>query len=337
MPSDDRLSNVLDALRASVDVYAAALRTAGDRMDALLAASVAGEGDRRDALQLGEFAAGRIDVERFAALHASRWALDDCDRALLHEARCLVRDYATLDPHRLVVDVPTGGRISNAVAHAMAELGRPFGAAIVAEMLRRSRYEEDEHKAMLHSFPRHHWSRMERDASPPLVVLVDGADLWAGELTPFLDGNQRFALVVRGPAPPAALVRVITPGTLVFQTTSEAQLRELFATHQGMPSVGALVPEGAAEFVHAPDAGHAAHERLTITAKAKGSRKALPGWTMWQQEQELQQLVALATAPARVAAPASIGAAPVAEPADRLAAWLLSQSETVAQKAAGPQ
>lgn len=335
MPSDPRLSNVLDALRGSVDVYEAALRGAGDRMDALLAASVASEGDRRDALQLGEFATGRIDVERFSALHASRWALDDFDRALLSEARRLVQDQATLDPRRLVVDVPSGGRMSNAVAHAMAELGRAFGAALVAEMLRRGVYEEDRHKAMLHSFPRYQWSRMERDASPPLVVLVDGADLWAGELTPFLDGNQRFALIVRGPAPPAALVRVVTPGTLVFQTSSETMLHELFTKYQGVPSVGALVPEGAAEFVHAPQAGRAMHERLTIGAKPKGPRKALPGWTVWQQEQELEQLVALATPPAIVAATAGNGAAPVAEPADRLAAWLLSQSEAATPVAGG--
>ena len=50
---------------------------------------------------------------------------------------------------------------------------------------------------------------------------------------------------------------------------------------------------------------------------------------MWQQEQELEQLVALATPPPIVAATAGNGAVRVAEPADRLAAWLLSQSEAV--------
>ena len=326
MRSDDRLPNVLDALRGSVDVYQAALRAAGDRMDAMLATSVASGGERLDALELGEFATSRIDVERFAALNAARWALDDHDRALLAEARRLLQSFVTLDPLRLVVDVPSGGRMSNAVAHTLADLGRPFGAALIAEMLRRGRYEE-EHRPMLQGLPRHQWSRAERDASPPLVILVDGADLWAGELASFLDGDQRFALVVRGPAPPAALVRLITPGTLVLQTTSDATLRELFAKYQGMPAIGAIVPEGCAEFVHVPETGRATHERLRISAKPAGPRKSLPGWTMWQQEQELHQLMALATLPAPgVAGAAGNGAAPVAEPVDRLAAWLLSQS-----------
>ena len=332
MPSDEWVSTFQDALRGAIDVYQSALRGAADRMDALLAVSVANDDERRGAIELGEFAASRIDVERFAALNAARWALDDHDRALLSEARRLVQGFADLDPRRLSVDVPSGGRLSNAVAHALAELGRPFGAALVAEMLRRDRYEEDEHKPMLHGFPRHLWGRAERDASPPLLVSVDGADLWAGELAQFLDGNQRFLIVVRGPTPPAPLVRLITPGTLVFQTTNESTVRELFTKYQGVPSVGALVPEGAAEFVHVPEAARPMHERLTITATPKGPRKALPGWTQWQQEQELQQLTALATLPvAAAAAPAGNGAVRVADPADRLAAWLLSQSQTVPQ------
>ena len=165
--------------------------------------------------------------------------------------------------------------------------------------------------------------------SPPLVVTVDGADLWGAELAPYLDGNQTVVVIVRAPAPPAPLVRLITPGTLVFQTSSDETAAQLLTTYAGGPIVGAIVPEGCAEFVHAPDAGRALHERTSVSVKPSGARRALPGWTIWQQEQELQQLLALAAPPVPTTSPAANGATAVAEPADRLAAWLLSHADPV--------
>ena len=74
------------------------------------------------------------------------------------------------------------------------------------------------------------------------------------------------------------------------------------------------------------------HERLTIVARPQGPRKPVEGWSVWQQQQELEQLYALASAP--VAKPSVEAPAPTADPADRLASWLLSQSETIAPGAA---
>jgi hypothetical protein len=332
MPSDDRVPEIMRALRSTVDIYEAAIGAAMDRIDSLLACT--SDGDVRDSsLELGPFASGRIDAQRLAALNDDHQALDQADRAILGEARLVLQDHAGMNPRRLIVDVPSGGRMSNAVMQTFAELGRPFGAALVAEMLRRGRFDRDEHGSMLHAFPRYRWNRAERAASPPLVVVVDGADLWAGELTPFLDGNQRIVLIVRSPAPPAALVRVITPGTLVFQTSSDETAGALLTKYAGVPSVGALVPEGCAEFVHAPEAGRSTGERLTLTSRPQGPRKALPSWTLWQQEQELQQLLALAAPPpVSAAATTGNGAAPTPDPTERLAAWLLSQADTPAPR-----
>jgi hypothetical protein len=237
---------------------------------------------------------------------------------------------AVLRHDRFIVDVPPGGRISGAVGNAFAELGCSCGAMLVAELVRTGRYDEGQHSTMLHGFPRHRWSRAERSASPPIVVTLDGADLWAGEIAQYVDGNQKIVLVVRAPSPPAALVRLITPGTLVMQTSRLEALSTAMRTDG--PAVVALVPEGVAEFVHVPDARQALHERITISAKPQGPRKALQSWTSWQQQEELQQLMALAAPPpvtSGLTAATGNGATPPADPADRLAAWLLSHAVPV--------
>lgn len=164
--------------------------------------------------------------------------------------------------------------------------------------------------------------------SPPLVVTIDGADLWAGEIAQYLDGNQKLVLVVRSPCPPAPLVRLITPHALVMQTSSIDALSTAMQT-DGL-AVAALVPEGAAEFIHLPDGQRTIHERLRVSATPQGARKTLPSWSLWQQQEELQQLIALSTPPVALVRPEPIGngAKPTVDPADRLAAWLLSQAGT---------
>ena len=328
MPFEDRSPAILRALRGSVDVYEAAIRAAMDRVDSLLAWSANGEDPSRRDDDLGPFALDRIDVARFAALDAKHWLIDVNERSILLEARRVLGEYAALDPRRLIVDVPSGGRMGAAVMLAFADLGRAFGAMLAAEMIRRGRYDPAEHAPPSGGFPRYRWNRAERDAAPPLLVTVDGADVWAGDLAPFVDGSQRLMLLVRSPAPPAPLVRLITPGALVFQTSNDDTAVELLTKYSGAPSIGALVPEGCAEFVHTPGTGPAISQRTTVSVRPQGRRKPLPGWTLWQQDQELQQLLALAAPPpVAITSPAAEGHAATAEPADRLAAWLLAQAE----------
>ncbi|HET9984882.1 MAG TPA: hypothetical protein VFQ38_14890, partial [Longimicrobiales bacterium] len=134
-------------------------------------------------------------------------------------------------------------------------------------------------------------------------------------------------LVVRGPAPPAALVRLITPGVLVLQAASAEALAPL-AAGDG-PAVAALVPEGAALFRHAPAAAATGHARLTLDAVPEAAPRAIGAYTAFQQQEELRQLLELAAAPAwpepAAGAPATNGAGEFT-PADRLAAWLLKQA-----------
>ena len=328
MPSDARVLAALAAAEPQIRAFQAALAAAADRLDAQVEAAVEDPAHLRVATELGNFAAGRIDIARFAVLSREREALDDHELALLRRARDVLREQASLPLTRFVVDVPAGGRLGAALSHMFAELGAAYGAMLVAELVRTRRYEASEHSFLLHSLPRHQWNRAERAAAPPVVISVEGADLWAGEVAQYLDGGQKIILVVRAPAPPAPLVRLITPGTYVRQTTGGEHLVEALAVDA--PAVVALVPEGVAEFVHRPDGRQPMHERLTIDKRPSAARTALQSWTTWQQQQELAQLDALATVPTPVAALAMATAPPMpqpVDPADQLARWLLSRAE----------
>jgi hypothetical protein len=331
MPSDARTGAALELIEPAINAFKQAVAAAADRADSHLAASLAGSPMSQAAAELGEFAAGRIDVTRFAALSelTERPVPDDLEVSVLRRAAEILREQADLPPSRFVVNLPPGGRLANALGIQFDELGRAFGAILVAELVRNGRYDDADHSAILHGLPRHEWHRGERAVSPPLVVTLDGADLWAGEIAQFLDGNQKIVLIVRPPAPPAALVRLITPSTLVMQTTST----EILATalrFEGT-AVAALMPDGGgvAEFVHLPDPRLPVHERLQITTRPRGARKSLQSWSAWLQSQELEQLYALA-APPPVAEVGKENGAPKVDPAARLAAWLLSNVESPA-------
>jgi len=328
MLSDERVLAALRAVRGSIDAYRAAVGVAAERIESYLAMTADDPTHAREMERLGQFASDRIDIERFAALWGERAALDEFERALLARARDLLREAQHAADARFVHDVPTGGRLNLALGNTFAELGRPFGATLVAELVRSGRYDPAEHTVLLHGLPRHRWNRAERAVAPPVILTLDGADLWAGEAAQYVDGNQKMVLIVRTPAPPAALVRLVTPDTLVVQTTSVERMASSLA-HPG-PGVVALMPEGAAEFAHVPDARLPLHQRITIAAPPQGARKALPSWTAWHQDQDWQQLLAMSLAPSAAVSGMNGGGAPGGgggDDVDRLAGWLLAQAQ----------
>lgn len=322
MPSDAAATalEVLPVIAGAIAAFQSRAAAAADRIGEYLAANDATRSGTGEADHLGEFAAGRIDIERFTALREERVALDQSGQAALASAREVLRDAAARPGDRFIVDLPPGGRLTALLAQTFADLGRCFGAMAVAELARTGRLRAADME-LTQGLSRSRWTRAERGMSPPVIVTLNGADLWAGEVAQHLDGNQKIVLVVRPPAPPAALVRLITPGTLVLQSCSVAGLEPLTAAEG--PAIAALMPAGAAEFIHRTGAS-VAHERITITTKPAATRKAVEGWSIWQQQQELDQLYALAAAPV-------VGqdkpAPPAADPADRLAAWLLSHAD----------
>jgi hypothetical protein len=160
------------------------------------------------------------------------------------------------------------------------------------------------------------------------VITVTGADLHPGALADFCDGRAKLVLIVRAPCAPAALARLITPGVLVLQTVDGRGLDRVAACEG--PCVAALVPEGAACFLHDPAAGSEPWQRLTMGPLPKAPAHGLGGLSAWQMQEDLRHLATLAQSPFAAPAGASQAGGSAlgsADAVDRLSAWLLQGSE----------
>jgi hypothetical protein len=335
MPSDEHFARALEAVAPPVERFQSALATAVEEVRTYLST----HGSKRPTeangqTRLGHFAQGRIDPARFAALLEAQEPVDVRTLGRMERAfEALSAAAAGEETWR--ADVERGGDLRAAVARALDRIGRVFGAARVAERSRTGRYVEERDAALLDGIPFSAWSGGERLLAPALVVRVDGADLRAAALAEFLDGALKIVLLVRGEAPPAPLVRLVSPGLFVLQTNDVAELPAL-GKFDG-PGVAALLPDDAARFVHDPAAGPELHDRLTVQHLPDSEpTKALGGQSPFQQSEDLRQLAALAVRPAAPAAPAAAAAAsapaPAARPAgndpvDALATWLLAQAD----------
>ena len=108
------------------------------------------------------------------------------------------------------------------------------------------------------------------------------------------------------------------------QATDVAGLKSV--TKWDGPGIGAVVPDSAVRFVHDPNAGFDAAASLKIVHLPEGKRrKPMGGVSVWQQAEELLQVQALGKAP-EPAATAEEPEVPV-NPADKLAAWLLTRAD----------
>jgi len=334
MPSDDRVELALTALAGQRDAFRSALGTTVEQVQTFLAEhrQSPNGGVNRVAAELGPFAADRIDTDRLAKLFGGSLKLDTLTVETIEKARDTMNELSQRNHDLFLVNVHPGGDLRTAVAKALEEIGRAFGAVRIFELTRSGSYRGNEHARSLGSFPFQKWSKGERRLAPPLVVTVDGADLRAEMLTDFLDGSQKIVLVVRGACSPAPLVRLITPGTFVIQTHDGTGLDRL-ATHDG-PGIGALVPESAARFVHDPKGGPQLAARLTVEhLPATEPKMSVGGRSGSQQAEEIRQLRSLAaiTLGTKPAVGTEASATPVtpaapSDPVDKLAAWLLSQA-----------
>ena len=334
MPSDDRLSLALGAVQAARVAFQAALAASAEQVREFLRVQRSSSDNGRAsrlASELGSFAAGRIDPARLATVFHAATTSDPGAIAAVEQALGTLTSLAGRRLEAEVVEVPTGGDLHAAVVVAFEEIGRAFRAVRTFELARAGSRRPEEPAGAPEPLPYGGWSRGERRAAPPLVVTLDGADLRAGCLEPFLDGGQKILLVVRGACAPAPLVRCITPGAFVLQTADAAGL-DRFAAWAG-PGIAALVPETAARFAHDAAAGAALWERLTISfLPEREPRLSVGGISAAQQIEELRQLRLLAERPALPGTPAGApsegaAAAPGADPAGQLAAWLLAQAD----------
>jgi len=329
MPSDERTRDALAAVAAARDDFRSALVGTADQLRGLLLAQ-AGDADTeldRAAAELGTFAEGRIDVERFASLVASDEVLDEASRGHLARAVETLESLTTAGDDVFVVQVPAGGDLSETIARALGEAGRAYGAARTAELARTGRFKADEHSRWIDFFPPAEWSRNEREIAPPLVVSLHGEDFRAGGLADFLDGTQKIVLIVEGKSPPAALVRCLTPGVHVLQTDEPATLARIGETEG--PAIAALVPSDSARFEHRPGRDGSPGLRLTVEmVPEEDPKRSLGRISAFQQAEELRLLRVLTGATRSVGAggdgAAGADAAPATD-ADVLAAWILGQ------------
>lgn len=333
MPSDDRVERALEAVAGDRDAFRSAVAGAVDEVRSLLEREREPAEAASSGASLGPLADGRIDADRFASLFEASDELDPDAVERVERALDVLSDiHRDGDaPFRLRLD--PGGDLGDAVAGALARLGRAFGAARTVDLVRSGRYRAGDHGGYLESFPHRMWNGEERRIAPPLVVRLEGSDMRPAALGDLLDGNLDVVLVVDGEAPPASLVRLITPGTLVIQDDDPGALSAL-GDHDG-PAAAALFSDGSedvARFVHDPAAGDGLPARLSVAHfPDDASLRPVGGITRDHQAEELDQLRALyraagATEPSGNGGPPDGEDAGETEPADRLAGWLLRQS-----------
>lgn len=336
MPSDERVAEAMAGMSGRFNAFRSALATTLEELRGLMADYRPSEDGRVERLggELGHFAEGRIDLERFSSFVSTASKSDGATIEPVEDAFQTLTTLISQKEALFLVKLKRSGELHRTVAKALANLGRAFGAARAVELSKRNLYQASEHKKFHESFPQSRWNEAERTIAPPLVVRVEGSDLHVAGLAEFLDGSQKLVLVVRGDAPPAPLVRLITPGTYVVQSTGVDALERL-AEWDG-PAIAALMPESAAQFVHDPSGGSELADRLSVTyLPTDEPRKPLGSITASQQAEDLRQLKSLAATTARVSipggreerVPTAAGQPPTSDPADKLAAWLLSQAD----------
>ena len=349
MPSDARTAGALEALDGHRSRFRSAISAAHDQMAGYLAAHRARTHGHAQvvARELGHFAAGRIDAERFGALFADAHFLTPENAERIERLVGVLAEQLAQGDELFTCEVSPGGNLHDDVERAIAQAGRVFAAVLTFQAIKSGTYRAERHDDDVRAFPFSKWNRSERLLGIPLVVLVDGADAHAEGLADYIDGRMAIVLVIRGSSTPAPLVRLVTPGTFVLQTNDVAELTAL-ANYDG-PAVGALVPPNATRFVHDPRAARSMQARLRVThVPLDPPRQPLGARSVWQQMEELALLRTLEQLghPEAVVAPprpaASNGQPPVApNPArvddlsvDRLADWLLNEAGLVESAAA---
>lgn len=327
MPSDDRVALATEAVAGNAEAFRSAIAATLEQVRYLLTEQGSSPNGRleRFAGELGSFAADRIDTELFASLMASDNGISAIAVKRIERAFEILSGLIAEKESLFHVRVQQGGDLRDAVAEAMRHLGTAFGAARVVTLSRSGDYEGAEHAKLLKSFPFERWSSAERQLAPPLVVEVRGDDLRPAGLVDFLDGAQKIVLVVTGECPPATLVRLVSPGIFVLQIVDGDGLDRLTAWDG--PGVAALVPNSAAQFIHDPSAGRALSDRVQVSFLPDVSpRKTLAGLSPAQQADQIAQLTVLSTSASDVAVGVADAAAVPADPAEKLAAWLLNQT-----------
>ncbi|NCF63949.1 MAG: hypothetical protein GWP58_13945 [Gammaproteobacteria bacterium] len=317
MASDERKQIALDAIRSRVELFQSAVTTTADQVRGLLSGT--GDVEADQSVALGLFAQGRVNVDRFASFAPKSLRIDSAAEAPIRAAQEVLKSLLAQGDELFVLQIEEGKDLSLQISRRLASIGRAFAAAHVVDLAKRGKYSDDEHATLLEKYPFKRWTSSERALAPALVIELSGADFQPSVIVPFLDGNTKYLFNVDGIAPAAALSRVISPGVFVQQETGDAAL-EAFSDCEGV-AVAALLPEDAVSFVHDPSAGETSHERFVSLQFPKEVRKrTIGGISPAQQAQDYALLESLSV----LAVPTGDAAS---DPAGKLSAWLISQSD----------
>lgn len=325
MPSNPKVARALQSVRSQHAAFERFVLTELARLRGILATGASNKVERLGE-ELGSLGAAHIDVSRFAEL-AQGASHDAATRARINHSIDVLTELSQKTLDDVVEEIPEWRSASSVITSALGRWGRAFGAVVAADLARVDQYDPSQHDGLTQVFGFDRWNKAYRHHAPPLVAVIDDASHVA-DLSDVLDGNEHIVLVMENDATPAGLVRLITPHTLVLQTSDDRGL-DRFATYGG-PAIAAMVHEDAACFLHDPAGGAAAWQRLSIWKHAADHpRRTLGGLSPSQQREEILQLEALALQPTLPAGALEALGGGGGDAAERLAAWLLTQSQTL--------
>ena len=321
MQFEERTSIALDAIRPRLELFKSALAVTAEEVRGLLSGSGASSEDQT--IALGNFATGHVDVNRFSAFTRKEARVDSAAETPIRAAQGVLDKLLKEGDDLFVLKITQGANLGSCVAHRLAVIGLAFAAAHVTDLAKRGQYREEEHELLLDGLAWSDWSQAERALAPGLVIELSGEDFVPGQVAPYLDAGMKIIFVVDGDAAAAAMSRLVTPGIYVQQAEAGSSL-EAFTAFNGA-AAAALLPHGAVEFVHDPDAGETTYERFTTLEFPREIRKrAIGGISAAQQAEDLALLETLSVVPGVTGDAAS-------DPAGKLSAWLLSQTNLVGE------
>jgi hypothetical protein len=321
MQFEKRTSIALDAIRPRLELFKSAIAVTTEEIRGLLSGS--GESSEDQTVALGNFAAGHVDVDRFSSFTRREARVDSEAETPIRAAQGVLNKLLKEGDDLFVLKITEGANLGSCMAHRLAVIGLAFAAAHVTDLAKRGQYRDEEHQLLLDGLAWPDWSQAERALAPGLVIELSGEDFVPAQVAPYLDAGMKIIFVVDGDAPAAAMSRLVTPGVYVQQTGAETPL-EAFSAFNGT-AAAALLPNGAVEFVHDPDAGETTYERFTMLEFPREVRKrAIGGISAAQQAEDMALLKALAVVP-------TLSGEAASDPAGKLSAWLLSQTNLVGE------
>ena len=316
MPSEERKASALDAARSRIEQFHSALIVTSDQVRGLLAGSGNTQDDQNESL--GTFAKGKMNMERFASFAPKAPRIEADAEAPVRAAQQALKSLLAEGDDLFIIKTEAGRGLGHQLSVRLAKIGRAFAAARVVDLAKNGAYKEDKHAATLERFPYAQWNSSERALAPALVVEVSGEDFKPSAIVPLLDTNMKIIFNVSGDAPAAALSRTVSPGVFVQQETADADL-EAFKVFKGI-AVAAFLPETAVSFIHDPSAGSTTYERfVSVTFPKEVKKRHIGGISPAQQAEDYTLLESLSVPP-------EIAGEAASDPAGKLSAWLLSQT-----------